>query len=160
HRETGVQQVLGKHGESFRDRWIDRLTQIGGDYRAGNTSLANIGKRGFPCSLGGIGGREAVLDHRAQISQFFLFVPCEVLRREFGVRDDNLPDIHLPGGADQGEDLAASQVAGGQDQVLPGDSLQAPSSRLRHLTGRIKDGQRRRRDTVSRKLTLDCCPER
>ncbi len=53
-----------------------------------------------------------------------LVLDAEVLRRELGVGDHDVPHSCVDGGVDDGEDLIAREVAGGEDHPVAGDHRQ------------------------------------
>ena len=72
------------------------LPQVGREHSALYAGRANVGEDRFARRLVGVIGGEAVLDDRAQIGEFGLLGAGEILRRKFGVRDDDAFDAQAP----------------------------------------------------------------
>ena len=101
-----------------------------------------------------------MLDDGTQVRKLLLFVARQILRGKLGVRDDNLLDAHALGGANESEDLLASEMTRRENHVVPGEAFQTASRGFDEVACVIEDRQRRRRDAFGSQFALDLGPER
>ena len=101
-----------------------------------------------------------MLDDSTHIRELPLFVARQALGRELGVGHEHLLQPHLFRRAHEGHDLAASEVAGGENHVVLADAFQASARSLNQIAGCVDHRQRRRRNPFGCQFALNLCPKR
>ena len=76
-----------------------------------------------PVALAGVGGGERALHQRAALGERRLVGGADALGGELGVGDDDRLHARRDGRVDDGEDLVAREVAGGEHEVVARDDV-------------------------------------
>jgi hypothetical protein len=105
-------------------------------------------------------GGHAPLEQRPAFGQGSLVDHRQVLCGELGMGDDDLADALLEGGADDGEDLIACQMPGGEEQTVVGDALQDGARLRQDRAGEVDDRDGFDLDALLAQLQLELDPHR
>ena len=103
--EAGCEEPVGHQPEAVLDRRVRHLAEIGREHRVLGPGGADRLVDGLPGDLAGVRRREAALEQGAARGQRGLVVDRQALRREVGMRDDELAHALLERGVHDGEDL-------------------------------------------------------
>ena len=122
--EAGLEELIGEQRQTVLDRRVEDLTQVGGEHVVLDAGGAHAVEDVLPGDLAGVGRREAALEQGAALGEVGLLLERQVLRRELGVGDDDVPHARGERGVDDREDLVAGEVAGGEHQLVAGRDLE------------------------------------